>query len=69
MTFVAFAAMAVTLSVAMLASSLATPVAAKIECENPGGNEPTGQQGKDKCRGPALVNKNPADKEPGGWNK
>jgi hypothetical protein len=66
-TFAALAAMAVVLSVAMLVSSVAAPVAAKIECENRGGQTPEGQQGKDKCRGPALENKNPAGKEPGGW--
>jgi hypothetical protein len=49
-TFAALAAMAVTLSVAMLVSSIATPVQAKItpaeppSCESGGGNEPPGQQ-------------------------
>ena len=49
-TFAALAAMAVTLSVAMLVSSIATPVQAKItpaqppSCTNGGGNEPGGQQ-------------------------
>jgi hypothetical protein len=54
--------MAVVLSVAMLASSVAAPVAAKIECENRGGQTPDGQQGKDKCRGQgqALDNENPS---------
>jgi hypothetical protein len=45
-TFAALAAMAVTLSVAMLVSSLATPVEAKIDppsCTNGDGNEPGGQ--------------------------
>jgi hypothetical protein len=44
-TFAALAAMAVTLSVAMLVSSLATPVSAKIaatdvSCTNQGGQQP-----------------------------
>ncbi len=67
LTFAAVAAMAVTLSVAMLVSSVATPVAAKIEpvCENPSGNEPQG-----KCQGQALTkeNRNPAGKAPPGQN-
>ena len=69
MTFAALAAITVALSLALTVPSIAIPTEAKIECENPGGQTPEGQQGKDKCRGPALVNKNPADKEPGGWNK
>jgi hypothetical protein len=47
LTFAALAAMAVTLSVAMLVSSVATPVAAKItpaNCENQGDQQPPGQQ-------------------------
>jgi hypothetical protein len=50
LTFAAIAAMAVTLSVSMLVSSVATPAVAKItpatppSCENQGGNEPPGQQ-------------------------
>ena len=67
-TFAAIAAMAVVLSVAMLASSVAAPVAAKITpvCENPGGGEPQGN-----CRGQALTeeNRNPAGKAPSGQNK
>ena len=67
-TFAALAAMAVALSVAMLVSSLATPVAARIEpvCENPGGGEPQGN-----CNGQALKeeNRNPAGKAPKGHNK
>jgi hypothetical protein len=68
MTFAALAALAVTLSVAMLVSSVATPVAAKIEpvCENPGGQEPKGN-----CQGEALTkeNRNPSGKAPPGHNK
>jgi hypothetical protein len=69
-TFAALAAMAVTLSVAMLVSSLATPVQAKItppSCENPGGNEPAGQQ--PVCKGGAHEQnpaENPAGNEPPG---
>jgi hypothetical protein len=60
-TFTALAAMAVTLSVAMLVSSLATPVQAKItpgtpptppSCENNGGQQPPGQQ--PTCTGGGL---------------
>ena len=69
MTFAAVAAMVVALSLALTVASIAIPTEAKIECENTGGHTPEGQQGKDKCGVPALVNKNPADKEPGGWNK
>ncbi len=59
LTFAALAAMAVTLSVAMVVSSLATPAAAKItpatppSCENPGGNQPGGQQ--PTCTGGGLT--------------
>jgi hypothetical protein len=67
-TFAALAAMAVALSIAMLVSSLATPVAARIEpvCENPGGGEPQGN-----CQGQALTeeNRNPAGAAPPGQNK
>ncbi len=67
LTFAALAAMAVTLSVAMLVSSVAAPVAAKIEpvCKNPGGQEPQGN-----CGGRALTeeNQNPAGKAPPGQN-
>ena len=65
-TFAALAAMAVTLSVAMLVSSLATPVQAKItpgtpptppSCTNGGGNQPGGQQ--PTCNGQGLT-QNPA---------
>ena len=58
-TFTALAAMAVTLSVAMLVSSLATPVQAKItpaqppSCTNNGGNQPAGQQ--PTCNGQGLT--------------
>jgi hypothetical protein len=67
LTFVALAAMAVTLSVAMLVSSVAAPAAAKITpvCKNPGGQEPQGN-----CQGQALTeeNQNPAGKAPPGQN-
>jgi hypothetical protein len=75
-TFAALAAMAVTLSVAMLVSSLATPVQAKIEsvdtsCSNGGGNQPGGQQ--PTCSGGGLTqqseNQNPAGNAPSGQNK
>ena len=59
-TFAALAAMAVALSVAMLVSSLATPVEAKISpanCTNGGGNQPGGQQ--PVCQGGGLT-QNPA---------
>lgn len=61
-TFTALAAMAITLSVAMLVSSLATPVQAKItpgtpgtppSCTNGGGNQPGGQQ--PTCNGQGLT--------------
>jgi formylmethanofuran:tetrahydromethanopterin formyltransferase len=68
-TFAAVAAMAVLLSSALLVSSLASPAEAKIECKNPADKTPTGQQGKDRCRGQALDNENPSGHEPGGWNK
>lgn len=48
LTLAALAAMAVALSVAMLVSSLAIPVAAKIECENPAKKTPPRAPGKDK---------------------
>lgn len=76
-TFAALAAMAVTLSVAMVVSSLATPVQAKItpaqppSCENGGGNEPGGQQPNCKndnglTQNPATPATNPAGNEPPG---
>jgi hypothetical protein len=67
--------MAVTLSVAMLVSSVATPVAAKIQavdtaCTNQGGNQPGGQQ--PTCGGEGLTqqteNQNPAGQAPPGQN-
>jgi hypothetical protein len=77
-TFAALAAMAVALSVAMLVSSLATPVQAKItpatppSCENGGGNLPQGQQ--PTCQGEGLTQNeakpatNPAGHAPPGQN-
>jgi hypothetical protein len=75
LTFAALAAMAVTLSVAMLVSSVAAPAAAKIKavdtsCENQGGQEPGGQQ--PSCKGAGLTqhteNQNPAGHAPPGQN-
>ena len=75
-TFTAIAVMAVTLSVAMLVSSVATPVAAKITpvdtgCETRGGGTPQGQQ--PTCRGGGLEqqseNQNPSGAAPPGQNK
>jgi hypothetical protein len=69
-TFAALAAMAVALSVAMLVSSLATPVEAKISpanCTNGGGNQPGGQQ--PVCQGGGLTQNpatNPSGNEPPG---
>jgi len=79
-TFAALAAMAVALSVAMLVSSVATPVAAKITpvtedtgCVNNGGQRPPGQQ--PTCSGGGLTqeteteNQNPTGFAPPGQNK
>jgi hypothetical protein len=76
-TFAALAAMAVTLSVAMLVSSLANPVQAAIKpgqsasCTNNGGNQPGGQQPTCNNDGgltqnPATPATNPAGNEPPG---
>ena len=78
LTFAALAAMAVTMSVAMLISTIATPVAAKItpaqppSCTNGGGNQPGGQQ--PNCKGEGLTQNpptpatNPAGHAPPGQN-
>ena len=76
LTFAALAAMAVTMSVAMLVSSVATPVAAKItpaqppSCENRGGQQPGGQQpncqGEGLTQNPATPATNPAGHAPPG---
>jgi hypothetical protein len=69
-TFAALAALAVTLSVAMLVSSLAAPVQAKISpanCTNNGGQQPGGQQ--PVCQGGGLTQEpatNPAGNAPPG---
>jgi hypothetical protein len=55
----ALAAMAVALSVAMLVSSLAIPVEAKIACQTRSRSTPDGQQNRDRCRGEGLDFKNP----------
>ena len=75
-TFTALAAMAAALSVAMIVSSVAAPVQAKISpvdtsCTNGGGNQPGGQQ--PTCTGGGLTqeseNQNPAGSAPPGQNK
>jgi hypothetical protein len=78
LTFVALAAMAVTMSVAMLVSSVATPVAAKItpaqppSCDNPAGKQPPGQQptcsGEGQTQNPPTPATNPAGHAPPGQN-
>ena len=75
-TYAALAAMAVALSIAMLVSSLATPVEAKItpatppSCETGGGNQPPGQQpecqGEGLTQNPATPATNPAGQAPPG---
>ena len=78
LTFAALAAMAVMLSVAMLVSSIATPVQAKItpgqppNCTNNGGQQPGGQQptctGEGLTQNPATPATNPAGHAPPGQN-
>ena len=65
-TFAAIAAMAVVLSVAMLAPSVAAPAEAKIReiCQNPGEQEP---QAPD-CPDPHEKHVNPAGHQPPGQN-
>ncbi len=77
--FTALAVMAITLSVAMLVSSLATPVQAKItpptppSCENPSGQQPGGQQpnckGQGQTQNPPTPATNPSGQAPPGQNK
>jgi hypothetical protein len=69
-TFAALAALAVTLAIAMLVSSLAAPVQAKItppSCETSSGQTPPGQQ--PTCQGGGLEQQpatNPAGQAPPG---
>lgn len=53
-------------ALAITAAVPASTAAAKITCTNPGGNAPSGQQGK--CNGQALENLNPAGHAPPGQN-
>jgi hypothetical protein len=58
---------AAVLAVAAVAAAIPAGTAgAKITCTNPGGNAPSGQQGK--CNGQALENLNPAGHAPPGQN-
>lgn len=70
-TFAALAAMAVALSVALLVSSVATPVSAALTCETKSGNAPGGQQDKplkEECKGNKVV-RTPSGNEPAGQNR
>jgi hypothetical protein len=55
LTFAALAAIAVALGVAMLVSSVAVPVEARLECRNNGGQTPEGQNDdkplREDCKG------------------
>lgn len=53
-------------ALAITAAAPASTAVAKITCTNPGGNAPSGQQGK--CTGQALENLNPAGHAPPGQN-
>ena len=72
-TFAALAAIAVALSLAVVpaltSAAYAVPPGLREACENGGGNEPAGQQGK--CNGNGLEEsvKNKAGHKPGGHNK
>ena len=69
-TFGALAAMAVALSVAMLVSSVATPISAALTCETKSGNAPPGQQEKpikDECEGNKVI-RTPNGNAPAGLN-
>ena len=71
LTFGTLAAMAVTLSVAMLVSSVATPVSAALTCETKSGNAPPGSQDKplkEECKGNKVV-RTPSGNEPAGQNR
>jgi hypothetical protein len=67
------ATMVIVLALAVVASSLATPASAQLQCspdQNPAGNSPPGQQ---TCTCPPLTqcteNVNPAGNTPPGKNK
>jgi hypothetical protein len=69
-TFAALATMAVALSVAMLVSSVATPISAALTCETKSGNAPAGQQDKplkEECKGNKVI-RTPSGNEPAGLN-
>jgi hypothetical protein len=72
LTFAALAAMAVALSFAvvpaLITTTYAVPPGLREGCENKGGNEPSGQQGK--CNGGGLDEfvENRGGNRPGGHN-
>ena len=72
LTLAALAAMTVVLSLAVVLAHITTTYAAppglREGCENKGGNEPSGQQGK--CKGGGLDEfvKNRGGNRPGGYN-
>jgi len=57
---------AISAATAVMVAIPAGTAGAKIVCTNPGGNTPSGQQGK--CNGQALENLNPAGHAPPGQN-